>query len=241
MLPYIIINGVSSKNINGLLIQSLPPISKPKIRTSIEEVDGRDGDIVTTLGFAAYDKTISVGLKPNAYIDDIIEYFNTSGKIIFSNELDKYYLFRCYDVINFERLVRYRTANINLHMQPFKYPVDEQPIVVNNNVSGDVPLLFNKTIRNNGNYKSLPVYEFKGSGDIYFYLNGELVLQVNLPQTTEAILDTKEMNLKTPNGIYLNRYATGDYNDLSLPVGDNTLTVTGIIETLKVYNFSRWI
>ena len=49
MIPYVIINGVSSKNVHGLLIQSLPPITKPKMRTSKEEIDGRNGDIVTTL------------------------------------------------------------------------------------------------------------------------------------------------------------------------------------------------
>ena len=75
MIPYIIINGVSSKNINGLLIQSLPPISKPRIRTSIEEIDGRDGDVVTTLGYAAYDKAITIGLKGDYNVDDVIEFF----------------------------------------------------------------------------------------------------------------------------------------------------------------------
>ena len=51
MRNYIILNGKKSTDINGLLIQSLPPISKPKIRTQIEEIDGRDGDIVTKLGY----------------------------------------------------------------------------------------------------------------------------------------------------------------------------------------------
>ena len=81
-LPYLIINGVSSKNIDGLLIQSLPPITKPKIRTSIEEIDGRDGDIVTTLGYAAYDKPVSIGLKGDYNVDDVIKYFNGSGKVM---------------------------------------------------------------------------------------------------------------------------------------------------------------
>ena len=60
MNNYIILNGQISTNITGLLIQSLPPISKPKIRTQIEEIDGRDGDIVTPLGYSAYDKEISI-------------------------------------------------------------------------------------------------------------------------------------------------------------------------------------
>ena len=56
MQNYIILNGNISTNIPGLLISELPPITKPKIRTNIEEIDGRDGDIVTYLGYSAYDK-----------------------------------------------------------------------------------------------------------------------------------------------------------------------------------------
>ena len=61
-MNYIILNEKKSTLIQGLLISELPPISKPLMRTSIEEVDGRDGDIVTKLGYSAYDKTIDLGL-----------------------------------------------------------------------------------------------------------------------------------------------------------------------------------
>ena len=60
MRNYIELNGKSSAEINGLLIQELPPISKPKMRNRVEEIDGRAGDIITQLGFKAYDKTIKM-------------------------------------------------------------------------------------------------------------------------------------------------------------------------------------
>ena len=41
--PYVIINGQNSMEINGLMISNLPPISKPMMRVSAEEIDGRDG------------------------------------------------------------------------------------------------------------------------------------------------------------------------------------------------------
>ena len=57
-MDYVVLNGVKSTDITGLLIQKLPPVVKPLIRTQIEEIDGRDGDIVTKLGYSAYNRKI---------------------------------------------------------------------------------------------------------------------------------------------------------------------------------------
>ena len=92
-MNYLVINGIKSDSVQGLIIQSLPPISKPLMRTSVEEIEGRDGDIVTTLGYAAYDKEVTIGLHGNFNVDDAISYFSKSGQVVFSNEPDKYYNF----------------------------------------------------------------------------------------------------------------------------------------------------
>ena len=239
MIPYIIINGVSSRNIDGLLIQSLPPITKPKIRTSIEEIDGRDGDIVTTLGYAAYDKPITIGLKGDYNVDDIIEYFNTSGKITFSNELDKYYNFAIYDTIDFNKLIRFKTANINLHVQPFKYSVDEPPIVNNNTREQtiiDIP------VRNTGNIYSKPKLTITGSNTITVYLGNTQIFSIDLSAAGETIIiDAAEMNATDGAGNYLNRQVTGDYNNFVLATGSNSIRVTGTITKVTLENYSRWI
>jgi len=139
MRNYITLNGKNSNEINGLLIQELPPISKPQIRTEVEEIDGRDGDIVTKLGFAAYDKEFTVGLYKDFDINAIVAYFNSEGTVIFSNEPDKYYNYQIIDQIDFERLVRYRTATVRMHTQPFKYSNTESARTLGNKgtVSGE--------------------------------------------------------------------------------------------------------
>ena len=131
MKNYIILNGKSSETIQGLIIQSLPPISKPKIRTEIEEIDGRDGDIVTPLGYSAYDKQLSIGLSYNYDIDEIISYFNSSGTVTFSNEEDKYYNYQILEQIDFEKLLKFKTAVVTLHVQPFKYSNIEDEMIFN--------------------------------------------------------------------------------------------------------------
>lgn len=127
---YVIINGVSSDTIQGLQVLSLPPITKPKMRWQVDTIDGRDGDIITELGYEAYDRTITVLLHHNYDLDAITAFFNTSGEIIFSNEPDKKYNFRLLEKIDYERAVQFKTANITFHVQPYKYPVNETPLTV---------------------------------------------------------------------------------------------------------------
>ena len=64
-MNYLVLNGKSSLYIQGLLISELPPVSKPQMRTQVDTVDGRDGDIVTDLGFQAYDREVLIGLTRN--------------------------------------------------------------------------------------------------------------------------------------------------------------------------------
>ena len=120
-MNYCILNGVKSTTIQGLLIQSLPPISKPKQRTSIEEIDGRDGDIVTKLGYSAYDRPMTIGLFGEYDVDEVIQYFDSEGTVIFSNEPDKFYNYEIIEQIDFERLLRFKTATVVFHVQPFKW------------------------------------------------------------------------------------------------------------------------
>lgn len=132
MINYIELNGEKSTSVKGLIIQSLPPISKPKMRTSIETIDGRDGDVVTKLGYSAYDKEVSIGLHGDFDIDDAIAFFDSDGEVVFGNEPDKYYRYQILEQIDFERLIRFRTAKVEMHVQPFKYDaVDRTFDIVN--------------------------------------------------------------------------------------------------------------
>lgn len=132
MINYIELNGEKSTNVKGLMIQSLPPITKPKMRTSNVTIDGRDGDVVTKLGYSAYDKQLSIGLHGDFDVDDAIAFFDSDGEVVFGNEPDKYYRYQILDQIDFERLVRFRTAKVKMHVQPFKYDaVDRTFDIVN--------------------------------------------------------------------------------------------------------------
>lgn len=235
MRPYIIINGVLSTNINGLLISTLPPISKPKVRVSLEEIDGRDGDIATVLGYAAYDKVFNIGLYGDYIIDDVIKFFNSSGKVIFSNEDDKFYNFAIYDAIDFDKLIRFKTATVKMHVQPFKYSADEPTISYYTNFNA-------LKIRNSGNIFSKPIITVRGTGAISLSVNGAPAVIANLTENNETIIiDVQAMNAYDLDGNFKNREIIGDYNNLQLNAGSNTITIDGSVNKVEISNYSRWI
>lgn len=235
--PYIILNGVDSRTIKGLLISELPPISKPGIRVQQEEIDGRDGDLITPLGYAAYDKVIKIGLTYDYVIDDIIEYFNGSGKVVFSNEPDKYYFYSIYNQIDFEKLIRFKTAEVTLHIQPFKFSdTENEQTFTLSGTSSEV------SIRNNGNIYSRPTITITGSGTINFLLNGTQLLTMDLGLNSQTIIiNCTEMNAYNSQGILLNRLVSGDYDNIKLKVGNNTLSFIGNVTKVIVDDYSRWI
>ena len=233
-MNYIILNGVKNSKIQGLMIQALPSISKPQIRTKIETIDGRDGDIITKLGYAAYDKQLLIGLYGKYNIDEIIEYFNSEGTVTFSNEDDKYYNYQILEAINFERLIRFRQATVTLHVQPFKYSlsegVPEYPLKNNTEI----------LIHNSGNIYSKPVLTLYGSNTCGIYLNGSQVFSIDFNTNDYVTIDTEA--LEAYSGTTLrNRIVTGNYNNFYLPVGPNTIKFTGSVTMCSIKNYSRWI
>lgn len=233
-MNYIILNGKKNTAVQGLMIQALPSISKPQIRTQIETIDGRDGDIVTKLGYAAYDKQLLIGLYGKYNIDEVIEYFNSEGTVTFSNEDEKYYKYQILEAIDFERLIRFKQATVTLHVQPFKYSLAE----------GDTeyPLKNNTEIlvHNSGNIFSKPTITLYGSNNCGIYLNGSQVFSIAFGVNDNITIDTEA--LEAYRGTTLkNRIVTGNYDNFYLPVGPNTIKFTGSVTRCFINHYSRWI
>lgn len=235
--PYVIINGVSSQAITGLLVTKLPPVSKPLQRVLQEEIDGRDGDIITPLGYSAVDKPLEIALTRDYDVDEVISYFNSEGEITFSNEPDKYYRFKIYEQIDFERLIRFKTATVNIHTQPFKLSTIETEQVISVTQSPTTT-----RITNAGNYNARPVITLTGSGNITIALNGSDVLSIALGDVSRVItIDSEVLNAYYADNTLANRVVTGDYDNIRLKIGANTFTINGAVTQFKIKNYSRWL
>ena len=235
MRNYIELNGVSSNTIQGLLIQELPPITKPKMRANIEEIDGKSGDIITELGYSAYDKPVQIGLYGDFDIDQVISYFNSLGQVVFSNEPDKYYNYTILDQIDFNKLIRFRTATVKFHCQPFKFSQENNSMTFN--ISEGITSI---NITNAGNIYSKPILIITGTDDLGIYLNGVQIFAISLGNLNQIIIDTNNMNAYIGT-TFLNRIVIGDYNNFKLNQGDNQISWTGNISQITIENYSRWI
>lgn len=231
MKYYVVINGESSLNIQGLAIQSLPNISKPLMRSRREEIDGRDGDIITKLGYSAYDKTLKIGLWGNYDINQVIAFFNQEGVITFSNEPDKYYNFTILnreDYIN--QLEAFREASITIHCQPYKYELNEQPVELDNeyvtktdtsmtfdnSVVADMDIsLKGNTLQNGTPTPSSPIPINNVSGD------NQVVISDGASDTTTYNIDLPVENLLNITN------KTETVNDVVCKYENGTITLNG--------------
>lgn len=225
--------GIDSDTITGLIISELPPISKPKMKTTITKIDGRDGDIIEELGYESYTKSIKVGLSKNYNIDEVIKYFTGSGDLIMSNEPDKAYKCQIIEKVDYNKLLRFKTAKVKFYTQPFKYKKDEPKVILN--IDGETSM----TVDNIGLEKSKPIIKLTGSGTVAIQLNGATVFNYIFPENeTEVIIDSIQEEAYL-NGFYKNRNMTGEFPILE--VGENTISWSGNLIKIEIEPKSRWL
>lgn len=225
--------GKKSNEYSGLIICELPPITKPKMRVEETVVKGVDGSFIEELGYESYDKIVKIGLTTNYNINSIIDYFTGEGKLILDNENDKYYNAKIIESIDYNRLLRFKTADIKFRVQPFKYSNTETDKIFN--ITDETSI----EIQNSGNYESKPIIKITGSGTIEFKQNGITLFTYGFPENdTFVVLDCNMQDAYVNNDLK-NRNMNGSFPILN--PGKNTFSWTGNITKIEISNYSRWL
>ena len=231
MRDYIIFKNIKSSSLDGLMICELPPITKPEMRTSIIEIDGKDGDIIEELGYASYQKTLQIGLTRNFDINQIIKYFSGSGDLVLSNEPDKVYKATIYSKVDYEKLLRFKTAEVEFHVQPYKYLLNEAPFELN--ITNETEL----KVSNVGLEKSKPIITLYGEGEIQISINGSDIFSINIDDEYVVVNSIEEEAYK--ENVLKNRNMLGEFPILE--IGINTIKWTDNLKKIIIEPKSRWI
>jgi len=232
--PTITFKDQPSSGITGLLIQELPPITRPEMRYETTEIDGLPGAIVDELGYSAYKKKLKIGAYGEFDIDQIADYFSGSGRLVTSEEPDKYYNASCLAGIDFNKLLRFREADVEFVVQPFKYLLDED--------DAEIPSITTETdidVTNQGRADTRPVIRLEGSGTVTITVNGLTAFSYTFPGSdTYVLIDSLQQDARLTGGTLKNSSMTGEFPILA--PGDNTIGWTGTLTRIVVTPNSRW-
>jgi len=167
MGAYFIYNGINSKDM-GVVLKSLPPITKPKRKIEAIQVPGRNGKLyIDENCYETISVSLECALKRNVDPRKITEWLVEFGTITFSDEIDKFYKAAIINSIPLSRVFRvYREFIIQLELQPIAMSIEEYEYNCNDN---DIHTLdIESTALMN------PYIKVTGSGEVQLTINNSI-------------------------------------------------------------------
>lgn len=168
-------NGVSSDNY-GLKIKLLQPPQRAENATDIIYIPGRAEPLIKTREeFQSTELTFEIVLREPSRIRDIFTWLKGEGKLIYSEEPDKFYNVVSNSVISVTRISdEIRELTIKFICLPFAYAVIEKSIT--NSYSESETYTKRKRVTsfaNTGTIQCEPVFRVKLQGKAKIYIDGD--------------------------------------------------------------------
>lgn len=233
---YIIVNGVDSRTLSSIWVDTppVPPFAKQRYT---KENAGSDTD-----NFTLDDEYENITLKVTAYSfpDDFdntafYAYFKNATTLITSRFSNYCYHVKYVEIAEPESVsngarIKYTIA---FECEPFKYSAENEFVAL--------PEWVGYTTQNHGTRYSKPVFVIDTSSatDLTLTVNGESLAIANAPAFTQIMIDCESMTASSD--IVLNPYSTGKFPFFA--VGDNMISVSsnsGTISSVAIKKNERW-
>lgn len=184
MIPFFVFNGVSSKDM-GIIVNKLPPISKAEKNYEELEIPGRNGKLfIDKKCYKPFKYEITCTLMPNSNIRDISAWLDSSGKLIISTELDKFYEVIIKNQIDFAQA--YKVFNefvIIFEVQPIAFSVEDKKIIVTKQT--DITIL-------RATYDMKPYIKVNGNGNVTLTINNKSAILKEIKDYIELDCELEE-------------------------------------------------
>ena len=236
MKNYLIFNGVNTLTDLNLHIDELPIIGSFEESKDLIEVTGRDGFLTHNYNSRKYQTIdIKISARNTDNINQIKKLFSGSGKLILSNNEERYYQATVINKIDFERLLMYYNEFVvTFAIQPFSYEL----------TNNEVNIIATQQFNNPTNASCQPIIKIykrngtNGAGNVYI---GNETIQikaideyVELDFTLQEAYTVKDGVVKSCNSNVL-----CDYDEIE--PGDTRISFDGNISKLVILPNFRWL
>lgn len=200
----------------ALVLYDYPKFSGAQKNYDIFAVQGMVGQLVGTTNYVS-NLTISctftvIGSVWMDRIREIKKWLSGSGRLIFSEFPGTFFKVWKVDYGNIERELRtIGRFSVSFVCTPFEFLE-----------SGQYPVLPTPNLYNEGSI-ARPIYQITGNGDCTLTVNGNTMTAVVGQNLT---IDTERMQAYRIDGTMQNTAVSGNYEDLYLVPGENTISIT---------------
>lgn len=226
-MAYFIYNDISSQDM-GLMIVKMDLPSRAKQEIDTIKIPGRTQPLWNLKEeYSTTNIKVSCEVSDTANVRDIFAWLNGRGKLIFSDESDKYYDVNVCKAISTSRISNeLKSITFDFECMPFAYATSNDPVTLN------TP----QTLAVGGSYPCEPIYKIYGTGNINFIVNGEAL---EIKDVSEHItIDTNRLIAYKNDTVLVNK-TVGLYPMLG--VGDNSISWTGTVTKVEIIKNERWL
>lgn len=239
---YFTYNGISSEDME-LKIISFPPPPKAEETTEYTNIPGRETGLVKRKGQYSNTKPqLKFALLDRSRYRAILEWLSGSGKLIYSDEPDKYYNAYFTGTTDYERVSdEILEASMKVTVLPFARAVN--PTIIDLTSATSYVLATNA-----GTVKGKPIITLKPSGTepVTISINGEdFVVQIPETVSTNGYAITIDSEIMIAyytdtdgNKISCTEYTTGHFP--LLHVGENYIKHSGGVSEMSINMNERW-
>lgn len=212
---------------HGVFLYDYPEVAQAKQRYESYVIPGRNGELIrkeNAMGNITISCTFSVIADRFAdRIRDLKRWLSGSGKLTLSEAPDYFYNVLLVEHEGIEREVKkYGRFTVAFVCYPYEFRKDGMEEY---NIS---------ELKYNPYDGCKPIYRIKGNGMCTLSVNGK-TMRANVGQNLN--IDTEMMTAYRSDGTIMNTAVTGDYENLWLKNGDNTISLTSGFQ-LKIV--PRW-
>lgn len=224
----------------GIIISKRSTLPSPKRRVAYIEVPGRDSTLRYDEG-TYEDITIAVectlkGTNAAYQIDAIKAWLFSAGEssLIFSFQQDKQYRAQVVNAIDFSQVLKLASRFVIIfNCRPFKYAVNNEPIIIATGAGTNVINL--------GSIKSRPIINVYCAGNGSFIINNREILLLYISSSVITLNSELEEAYFSEAGkmVNANNNIIGEFP--LLDVGNNSITYSGGVTKLEITPNWRWL